>query len=427
MAEPACIAEIRLWGETVGAVVELDDGRVIFEYDDDFRRTGLEISPVHLPLGKKGPAEFPELSRVPAFEGLPGVLADSLPDRFGNAVIRKYFTDRGRPDDAMSPVQKLLYIGSRAMGALSFRPAHRIPAKAREEEALEVAALVGAARRVVEGSTEIAVPEIIRLGSSAGGARAKAVILWNRKKNEVRSAFATARPGDEEWLIKFDGVGELDVPDPQPRFYNRVEYAYSNLARKAGIDMAETYLLEERGLGHFMTRRFDRTDRGRLHLHTLGGMEHVDYNRPGLYSCEQLLRLGLTLQLGYPALTQAFRRVTFNILAVNQDDHVKNFGFLMDREGRWSLSPAYDLTFARGGGYTRRHQISLGGKFDRFTAADLLDLGRKFGIERDGREIVREVGEALSGWPAAARKAGVPEDRIAAIGAAHRLDCIPEG
>ncbi len=421
MAEPSCIAEVRLWDHTVGAVAELDDGRVIFEYDSDFRRTGLEISPIHLPLQRKGAVEFPELRRLPAFEGLPGVLADALPDRFGNAVIRRYFTDRGRPDDAMSPVQKLLYIGSRAMGALEFRPAHRIPRNAREEEALEVSALVAAARRVVEGSTEIAVPEIIRLGSSAGGARAKAVILWNRKSNEVRSAFASPRPGDEEWLIKFDGVGELDVPDPEPRAYNRIEHAYSVLARKAGIEMAETHLLEERGLGHFMTRRFDRTAEGRLHIHTLGGMEHVDYNRPGLYACEQLLRLTLTLQLGYPALAQAFRRISFNILAVNQDDHVKNFGFVMDGNGKWSLSPAYDLTFARGGGYTRRHQISLGRKFDRFTAGDLLDLGRKFGIERDGREIVREVGDALSGWPAAASAAGVPEERIKAIGDSFRI------
>ena len=426
MAEPACIAEVRLWGHTVGAIAELDDGRVIFEYDREFRRSGLEISPIHLPLNRKGPMEFPELSRLPAFEGLPGVLADALPDRFGNAVIRKYFTDRGRPDDAMSPVQKLLYIGSRAMGALEFRPAHRIPRNAREEEALEVAALVAAARRVVEGSTELAVPEIIRLGSSAGGARAKAVILWNRRRNEVRSAFAKVRPGDEEWLIKFDGVGELDAPDPEPRPYNRIEYAYSALARQAGIEMAETHLLEERSLGHFMTRRFDRVDDRRLHLHTLGGMEHVDYNRPGLYSAEQYLRLNLTLQLGYPALEEAFRRVAFNILAVNQDDHVKNFGFLMDQAGRWSLSPAYDLTFARGGGYTRRHQISLGGKYDRFSSADLLELGGKFGIEKNGREILQQVGAALAGWPGAAREAGVPEDRIAAIGAAHRLDCIPE-
>jgi serine/threonine-protein kinase HipA len=223
-------------------------------------------------------------------------------------------------------------------------------------------------------------------------------------------------------MIKFDGVGELDLPDPEPRPYNRIEYAYSRVARKAGIDMAETFLLEERSLGHFMTKRFDRTgDGSRLHLHTLGGMEHVDYNRPGLYSYEQYLRLILFLELGYPAMEEAFRRICFNIMTVNQDDHVKNLGFLMDRAGRWSLSPAYDLTFARGRGYTRRHQMSLGGKFDRFASRDLLDLGDRFGISGSGREILEQVRDALSFWPEAARDAGVPMDRVQATGGAFRL------
>ncbi len=425
MPEPLCLAEVRLWNRTVGAVAELDDGQIVFEYDEAFRREGLEISPPNLPLGTRGPQSFPALARLDAFEGLPGVLADALPDRFGNAIIRRYFADQGRPDAAMSPVQKLLYIGSRAMGALEFRPPIRISRKQRETQALEIAGLVEAARSVVEGRTEVAIPEIIRLGSSAGGARAKAVILWNRAKNEVRSAFAPARSGDQHWLIKFDGVGELGNPDPRPRPYNRVEYVYSRLARAAGIEMAETQLLEERGLAHFMTRRFDRSGGGRLHLHTLGGMEHVDYNVPGLYSYEQYFRRVLALGLGYPALEQAFRRACFNLLAVNQDDHVKNFAFLMDERGRWRLSPAYDLTFARGRGLTRRHQLSFVGKRDGFTADDLLAVGSRFGLARGGREIVQEVGEALSRWDDFARAAGVPEDRIRRIGGAFRLDCLP--
>jgi serine/threonine-protein kinase HipA len=425
MPEPVCLAEVRLWGQTVGAVAELDDGQILYEYDEAFRRSGLEISPLNLPLGTRGPQTFPVLANLEAFEGLPGVLADALPDRFGNAIIRKYFADRGRPDSALSPVQKLLYIGSRAMGALEFHPAVKIPRKDREDEALEVASLVEAARRIVEGRTEVAIPEIMRLGSSAGGARAKAVILWNHAKNEVRSAFAPARPGDENWLIKFDGVGELDDPNPSPQPYNRIEYAYNHLARKAGIKMTDAYLLEERGLGHFMTKRFDRLGSNRLHLHTLGGMEHVDYNLPGQYSYEQYLRLVLTLKIGYPALEQAFRRACFNLLAVNQDDHVKNFGFLMDERGNWQLSPAYDLTFVRGRGYTRRHQMSFAGKRDGFTAEDLLTVGAKFGIARGGREIVQEVGDALAGWPRFARDAGVPENRISAIGDAFRLNCVP--
>lgn len=285
MSETVCVAEVRLWGRTVGAVAETDDGQVVFEYDETFRRGGLEISPPHLPLAVRGPQRFPGLERLEAFEGLPGVLADSLPDRFGNAIIRKYFTDVGRPDAAMSPIQKLLYVGSRGMGALEFRPPVKIPRKAREDEALQVAALVEAARRVVEGRTEVAVPEIMRLGSSAGGARAKAVILWNPAENEVRSAFAPVRAGDEHWLIKFDGVGELGDPDPTPQPYNRIEYAYGALARAAGVETAEQRLLEERGLAHFMTRRFDRLGNRRLHMHTLGGMEHVDYNVPGRHHC----------------------------------------------------------------------------------------------------------------------------------------------
>ncbi len=425
MPEPRCLAEVRLWNRTVGAVAELDDGQIIFEYDEAFRRGGLEISPANMPLGTRGPQSFPALARHEAFEGLPGVLADALPDRFGNAIIRKYFADQGRPDSAMSPVQKLLYIGSRAMGALEFRPSLRIPRKLREDQALEIASLVEAARRVVEGRIEVTIPEIIRLGSSAGGARAKAVILWNRAKSEVRSAFAPTQAGDEHWLIKFDGVGELGDPDPTPQPYNRVEYAYAKLARAAGIEMADVHLLEERGLAHFMTQRFDRSGGRRLHLHTLGGMEHIDYNVPGLYSYEQYFRRVLGLGLGYPALEQAFRRACFNLLAVNQDDHVKNFAFLMDERGRWRLSPAYDLTFVRGRGITRRHQMSFAGKHDGFTAEDLLAVGTRFGLDRGGRSIVEEVAAALARWSDFARAAGVSEDRIHRIGDAFRLHCVP--
>ena len=425
MAEPLCLAEVRLWDRTVGAVAELDDGQIVFEYDEDFRRQGTEISPANLPLGTRGPQSFPALARLEAFGGLPGVLADALPDRFGNAIIRKYFADQGRPDAAMSPVQKLLYIGSRAMGALEFRPSLRIPRQLRENEALEIADLVEAARRVVEGRTEVAIPEIIRLGSSAGGARAKAVILWNRPKNEVRSAFAPAQPGDQHWLIKFDGVGGLGDPDSAPQPYNRIEYTYARLAREAGIEMADTYLLEERGLAHFMTRRFDRVGGRRLHLHSLGGMEHIDYNAPGLFSYEQYFRRVLALGLGYPALEQAFRRACFNLLAVNQDDHVKNFAFLMDEHGRWRLSPAYDLTFVRGRGLTRQHQMSFAGKSGGFTADDFLAVGARFGLDHDGRVIAQEVGDALARWGDFAHAADVPEDRIRRIGGAFRLDCVP--
>ncbi|MGH7537438.1 MAG: type II toxin-antitoxin system HipA family toxin, partial [Gemmatimonadales bacterium] len=239
MAEIAIAAEIWIWNHFVGAVAETDDGQISFEYAPAFARTGLEISPLMLPLSRKGPLTFPELQRLEAFAGLPGVLADALPDRFGNAVITKYFTDRGRPDDALRPVQKLLYVGERAMGALAFRPPMRVE-RAAERESLEIAALVEQARVVVEGRPDAAIPEIMRVGASAGGARPKALILWNRSTNQVRSGFAKPRPGDEQWIIKFDGVGELDAPDPRPSPFNRIEYAYSRLGRDAGVDLPET-------------------------------------------------------------------------------------------------------------------------------------------------------------------------------------------
>lgn len=399
----------------MGAVAEQDNGVVTFEYEPAFRRSGLEISPLKLPLSLAGPVSFPELARIEAFAGLPGVLADSLPDRFGNAVIRKYFADKGHPERALSPVQKLLYIGHRAMGALEFRPAIRLGNTAAEQEPLEIAHLVKQARQLIEGKVDVAVPEIMRIGASAGGARAKALILWNRMTNEVRSGFAKPRAGDEHWLIKFDGVGELDAPDPNPQPYNRIEFVYSRLAREAGIDMPETHLLEERRLGHFLVRRFDRVGSRRWHLHSLGGMQHVDYNQPGAFSYEQYLRTVLDLNLGYPALQEVFRRMVFNLAAVNQDDHVKNFAFLMDETGKWRLTPAYDLTYASGHGYTRNHQMTLAGKNTGFTREDLLATGARFGIKHDGAPIIQQVLDALGNWRPYAVEAGVPEDRILAI------------
>ncbi|MCC7483537.1 MAG: type II toxin-antitoxin system HipA family toxin [Burkholderiales bacterium] len=421
MASVLALAQVWLWDKFVGAVTEEDDGRVTFEYDEAFRRSGLEISPRKLPLQLRGPVTFPDLNRVEAFAGLPGVLADSLPDRFGNAIIKAYFENRGQPESAMSPVQKLLYIGKRGMGALEFRPAIRGGATAHERQSLEVADLVEQARRLIEGKTDVAVAEIMRIGSSAGGARPKAVILWNRDKGEVRSSFAPPKPGDEHWIIKFDGVGLIDAPNPKPQPYNRIEYVYAMMARDAGIEMEETHLLTERNYAHFMVKRFDRVGAAKLHLHSLGGLDHADYNAPGTYSYEQFLRIILELQLGYPALEQAYRRICFNIMAVNQDDHVKNIAFLMDDAGKWRLAPAYDLTYARGQGYTRQHQMSLGGKRDGFTSRDLIDLGKKFGIKQDGEPVIEKIRAALKNWDRLARKWKVPAKNIATIKSQFRL------
>ena len=419
MADIVAVARVYLWSHFVGAVAEADDGQITFEYDPAFRRAGLEISPLHLPLSRQGPITFPELQRQDAFLGLPGVLADALPDRFGNAVIAKYFTDRGRPDDALRPVQKLLYVGKRAMGALEFRPPIPV-ARAAEREPLVIADLVREARIVVEGRPHVAIPEIMRLGASAGGARPKALVLWNREQDRIRSAFARPHKGDEHWIIKFDGVGEPGVPDSSPQPFNRIEYAYSRLARDAGIELPQTRLLEEGGRGHLMVRRFDRLGTQRVHLHSLGGLHHVDYNLPGAFSYEQFLRTLLTLQLDYPTIEEGYRRAVFNVVARNQDDHVKNLSFLMDANGAWRLAPAYDLTYAHGAGFTRRHQMSLGGTSDGFTRSDLLAFGHAFGVKRHGADVVDRVVGALKRWPEYAAAAGVPEDRISAIGAEFR-------
>ncbi len=417
------VANVSLWDRFVGAVSEDRSGRIVFEYDETFRRSGLEISPVHLPLSRSGPQEFAELRRLSAFNGLPGVLADALPDAFGNAVIKRYFEERGEADKALSPVQKLMYMGGRAMGALEFGPALGGRAGVAAEEALSVASLVEAARRVIEGDLNVAVPEIMQIAASAGGARAKALILWNRPLNRVRSAFAQALAGDEPWLIKFDGVtegtgGPAVREDVRPGPYGRIEYAYSRMARAAGIDMTETYLLHERDYAHFMTKRFDRAPGGRLHQHSLGGLHHVDYNERLAFSYEEYLRTLRTLGLGQPSVDQAFRRMVFNLAAINQDDHVKNFAFLMSPEGSWSLSPAFDVTFARGSEWTRTHQMTLGGKSDDFTRDDLLALGATMDLPNRGARIIDAVEESLAHWERLARDTGLERawiDRIAGL------------
>ena len=419
---------VRLWGRAVGLLLESEPGgRITFEYDPGFRESGLEISPILLPLARPGPVSFPELTRKPAFLGLPGVFADALPDRFGNAVIRRYFASRGRPRDALSPLQRLLYMGDRAMGALEFLPPHD-PGPGTEEP-LEVRTLVEQARRVIERDVSVAVPEMMQVGGSAGGARPKALILWDRATRRVRSGFARPRAGEELWLIKFDGASR-DASGLGMRAarrhgpWGRIEFAYSRLARDAGIDMAETHLLRDGDLAHFMTRRFDRApapaaDVGggtvfeRLHLHSLGGLQHIDFNDQFVFSYEGWFDTIRALGLGQPSVNEAFRRMVFGVATVNFDDHVKNFAFLMDREGGWHLAPAYDVTYAENEGWTRQHQMSVNGRFHDIARADLLRVGRMFDVPAAGRRIIEEVLEALGGWPAHAEAAGVPEGMAA--------------
>ena len=412
---------------------EARDGRITFEYNPAFRASGLEVSPIHLPTARQGPASFPELARKPAFLGLPGVFADALPDRFGNEVIRRYFEQRGRPGDALSPLQRLLCIGDRAMGALEFHPP--LDPGPGTEEALEVRHLVDQARLVIEGDASVAVPEIMQIGGSAGGARPKALILWDRAHNRVRSGFARPEPGEEPWLIKFDGVtreaagqGMRAARNPGP--WGRIEYAYSRMACEAGIEMPETHLFRDGDLAHFMVRRFDRPldeDTGslrRLHFHSLGGLQHIDFNDQYVFSYEGWFDTMRAIGLGQRSVNEGFRRMVFAVATVNFDDHVKNFGFLMNPAGRWHLAPAYDVTYAENDAWTRQHQMSVNGKFRAITRRDLLEVGEMFDVPRGGREIVEEVAEAVSRWRQLARTAGVPDAMVEWVG--RRLRRVAE-
>jgi serine/threonine-protein kinase HipA len=413
------LARVSVWGKDVGAVVEDRQGQVVFEYAQDFRKSGLELSPIQLPLSRQGPISFPQLQRVESFLGLPGLLADCLPDAFGNAVIRRYFEQRGTPDAALSPVQKLLYIGGRAMGALEFRPAlDRLDGRA--DEALHIAQLVEEARRIIEGDTDVAVPAMMQVGASAGGARAKALLLWNRDAQRVKSAFAPQDTGDEHWLLKFDGVtggagGHVMVKDFVPGPFGRTEFVYSQMASAAGVEMSETFLLRERDFAHFMTKRFDRRGNARIHMHSLGGLQHADYAVRQILSYEDYFRTIRLLGMGQTAVDQAYRRMVFNIAARNQDDHVKNLAFLMGSDGQWKLAPAFDLTWAFGGKWSMTHQMTARGKDDHFTREDLLVLGRVFDVPQDGADILAEVEAALGLWVPEAQAAGLDKKWVERI------------
>ncbi len=417
MADVLAVAEIRLWGQRVGAVAELDDRTIVFEYDEPFSRMGLEISPIRLPRATRGPIDFPTLGRKPSFQGLPGVLSDALPDAFGNEVIRAYFAARGEEERAFSQVQRLLYVGDHALGALTFRPAAELPIGPAESEALQVSALVADARRVIHGDPEVAVPEIYRIGASAGGKRPKALVLFDPVEGVIRSGFALPGPNDRPCILKFDGVGPDADPGSfgQPLAYNRVEAAYARLADLAGIDVARVSILPgAEPFAHLLIERFDLDVDTRLHQHTLGGMLHVDYNDVGASSYEEYLRTILRLGMPPAAVEEGYRRMLFNILAINQDDHVKNLSFHMAPDGRWSLTPAYDLTFARGQGWTATHQMRVADKLSGITLKDVLDVGRSFGVKRPER-IVEGVRSAIGGWPDAAREVGVGADDITRV------------
>ena len=429
-------AAVNLWGRQIGAVSWVAErGIGVFQYNSDFLAAGIELSPVAMPA-HADPYEFPDLGQS-AFRGLPGLLADSLPDRFGNRLIDVWLLDTGRRIEDFNPVDRLCYIGSRGMGALEFEPAIPRPGgntKVDIAQLRELAELVTGSREQLGGvlkgiDDRTALEDILEVGTSAGGARAKAVLAWNPQTGEFRSGQVDTKRGFEHWILKFDGV--TDGSQQQlggPRGYGRIEYAYHRMARDAGIEMSKCRLHHEGGRSHFMTRRFDRTAAGdKLHMQTFSALRHLDYNTPGAASCEQAIDAVRELGMGLEEAEQQYRRAVFNVAARNQDDHVKNISFLMDRSGRWQLSPAYDVTYSYNPneGWTKSHQMSLAGKRDGFVRDDLFRSARVSGIPLPAaRKIVDEVLSAVANWPQYAADAGVPKRDIDRIGAVHRIGSL---
>lgn len=428
------VARVKLWGSTIGAV-SLEEGAqsATFEYAPDFARSGIEVSPMQMPLSGRR-YTFPGLPSG-TFHGLPGLLADSLPDRYGNALIDAWLARQGRTH--FNAVERLCYTGIRGMGALEFEPS--TGPTSNSSKALAVEALVALASEVLsqrsgwrsslENSEEV-LQDILRVGTSAGGARAKAAIAWNPETGEVRSGQIEAGSGFSYWLLKFDGVsGNKDKELEDPLGYGAIEYAYSQMAGAAGVQMSECRLLEEGGRRHFMTKRFDRLDDGsKLHMQSLCALAHYDFNSAGAHSYEQALAVIRSLGMSMSEVEQQFRRMAFNIIARNQDDHVKNIAFLMDKRGRWALSPAFDVTYSYNpqGAWTCTHQMSMNDKRDRFTMEDFRACARTVSMRR-GRadEIVHEVLTAVSEWESFAEAAGVEPRWITQIRGALRTR-LPE-
>ena len=416
------LAEVRLWGKTIGAA-SLQDGEEItsFEYDAAFAQSGIQIAPIVMPLSERV-YRFPALSRQ-TFHGLPGLLADSLPDKFGNALIDTWLASQGRQPESFNAVERLCYTGERGMGALEFAPT--IGPKARQTTRIEISKLVELASEILtrrnnlrmsfaDKRKEDALRDILRVGTSAGGARAKAVMAWNPKTNEVRSGQVKTGRGFEYWILKFDGVsGNKDKELEDPEGYGLIEYAYYLMALECGIDISKCRLFEENGRSHFMTRRFDRLAGGeKLHMQSLCALAHYDFNMAGAYSYEQAFLVIRQLKLPMQAIEQMFRRMAFNIVARNQDDHVKNIAFLMNKSGEWSLAPAFDMTYSFNpdGKWTSSHQMTMNGKRDHFTKEDF-DACAKAALMKRGRaaKIVAEVQAAVAKWKTFADQASVPD------------------
>lgn len=418
------VIEVRLWDKRVGAVAP--DPRLgchVFAFEPAWRQTGIEIAPLTMPLGDRRQSfAFPELAE-PSYKRLPGLLADALPDDFGNALIDAWMSARGVEKSAITTLDRLAYMGRRGMGALEFKPARG--AHRESAEPLEMKQLVEAARQVINGDlsgdipAQAALANIIRVGTSAGGARAKAVVAWNAQTSQIRSGQFDAAPGFEHWLLKFDGVGK-DTELGGSADYGRIEYAYHLMAQAAGIRMSPCRLLQEGGRAHFMTRRFDRDvvagQTVKHHVQTLCAMSHLDYKQRATHAYAQLFMTIAQLKLGDDAVGQVFRRMAFNVMVKNCDDHTKNFAFRLKQGGAWELAPAYDVTHAYNpnGEWTYQHLMSVNGRFGGITRADLLAEADRFGVRR-AQDALADVRAALEQWASFGLEAGLGQQTIDAI------------
>ena len=415
------IARVNLYGQPVGTF-RWDNNRQLahFEYAESFIGKGLEPSPILMPVRQGRIYSFSDIGRE-TFKGLPGMLADSLPDTYGRALFDRWLALTGRSSG--NAVETLCFLGKRCMGALEFEPAMDTPYG--PDVRIELDSLVEVASEALSEKEEFganleedkkaAIAEIVRLGTSAGGQRAKAIIAYNPFTGEVRSGQIEAPEGFDYYLIKLDGV-TAEAGFRETQNFGRLEYSFYQLVKECGIEMSDCSLIEENGRAHFLTKRFDRQKGEKIHMQTLCGIAHYDYRNPRSYSYEQAFNVMRALRLPYSQAQEMYRRMVFNVVIRNQDDHTKNISFLMDRQGKWTLSPAYDMGFAYNpkGGWTAQHQMSINGKFDNITRQDLLEFAKRNNI-KEATEIIDRIAEVSSRWPLLARECEVPQPMIDAI------------
>ena len=411
-------AEVFLWGTRIG-IIHQDPGipYATFEYDGAFVNSGIELSPIRMPLGRNI-YEFPSLTGEP-FYGMPGLVADSLPDRFGNAVIERWLSNQGKALSDFTAIDRLCYTGKRGMGALEYVPA--IMDVGDIDDDINVSEMVRFASDILSNRESVILnaednltySQLVQVGSSAGGARAKALIAWNEDTNEIRSGQIGLGPGYDYWLIKFDHVsknGDHGLED-KPE-YTLIEYAYYLMATSAGIVMNPCRLYESEGDHHFMTKRFDRQNGNKMHMQSLGALTHISFQEPGACGYELASAYMKELGLYHKEIEQFYRRMVFNCLAVNQDDHVKNVSFIMDKKGKWQLSPAYDITFSYNPAnrWLRAHQMTVNGKQTEIGLSDLIEAGNRMEIkERRCKDIINEVRSVVGRFSSFAEQVGIKE------------------